>query len=68
VIAVATVQEEISFAGAYTAAFGNRPDIAIAVDVTFAKSPAAVIIGHVNLERVPHWVGVQTFIRQFSTG
>jgi putative aminopeptidase FrvX len=36
VAAVATTQEELSFAGSRTAAFGFRPSIAIAVDVTFA--------------------------------
>ncbi len=39
--AVATVQEETSFLGAYTSAFEIRPDIAIAVDGTFAKGPGA---------------------------
>ncbi len=34
--AVATVQEEIGLRGATTAAFGIDPDVAIAVDVTFA--------------------------------
>jgi endoglucanase len=37
--AVATVQEETSFLGGYTSAFQLRPDIAIAVDGTFAKGP-----------------------------
>jgi len=37
--AVATVQEEIEYAGATTSAFQLRPDLAIAVDVTFAKGP-----------------------------
>ncbi len=37
--AVATVQEETNFLGAYTSAFQLRPDIAIAVDGTFAKGP-----------------------------
>jgi endoglucanase len=36
VAAVATSQEEITFAGAYTAAFSFEPHVAIAVDVTFA--------------------------------
>jgi endoglucanase len=36
VAAVATSQEEITFAGAYTAAFSFEPQAAIAVDVTFA--------------------------------
>ena len=39
--AVATVQEETSFLGAYTSAFQLRPNIAIAVDGTFAKGPGA---------------------------
>ena len=37
--AVATVQEETSYLGAYSSAFQLRPDVAIAVDVTFAKGP-----------------------------
>jgi endoglucanase len=36
VAAVATSQEEITFAGAHTAAFSFEPQVAIAVDVTFA--------------------------------
>ena len=39
--AVATVQEEVSFGGASTSGFELRPDIAIAVDVTFGKGPGA---------------------------
>ena len=39
--AVSTVQEEIDFIGGYTSAFQLRPDLAIAVDVTFAKGPGA---------------------------
>ena len=39
--AVATVQEETNFLGAYTSAFQLQPDIAIAVDGTFAKGPGA---------------------------
>jgi len=39
--AAATVQEEIDYIGAYTSAFQLRPDLAIAIDVTFAKSPGA---------------------------
>jgi endoglucanase len=37
--AVASVQEETSFAGAYTSPYEIRPDLAIAIDVTFAKGP-----------------------------
>jgi tetrahedral aminopeptidase len=39
--AVATVQEETSYLGGYTSSFQLRPDIAIAVDGTFAKGPGA---------------------------
>jgi len=39
--AVATVQEETSFLGAYTSAFELHPQIAIAVDGAFAKGPGA---------------------------
>ncbi len=37
--AAATVQEETGHVGAYTSGFKIRPDLAIAVDVTFAKGP-----------------------------
>lgn len=39
--AAATTQEEETFAGAYTSTYQLRPQIAIAIDVTFAKSPSA---------------------------
>ncbi|HSL30235.1 MAG TPA: hypothetical protein VK900_13635 [Anaerolineales bacterium] len=39
--AVATVQEETSFLGAYSSAFELRPQIALVVDGTFAKGPGA---------------------------
>ncbi len=39
VAAVATVQEEETMGGAQTSAFQIRPDIAIAIDVTWAKGP-----------------------------
>lgn len=35
----ATVQEEVSYAGGATSAFALRPDLAIVVDVTYAKGP-----------------------------
>ncbi len=34
---MATAQEETTFLGAYTSAFAQQPDAAIAIDVTFAK-------------------------------
>jgi tetrahedral aminopeptidase len=37
VIAAATVQEEETLGGAYTSAFAARPDLAVAVDVTWAR-------------------------------
>lgn len=39
VYAAATVQEEVSFLGGKTAPYDIQPDIAIAVDVTFASGP-----------------------------
>jgi len=39
--AVATAQEEETLGGAATSAFDLHPDLAVAVDVTFAKGPGA---------------------------
>ena len=39
--AAATVQEEIEYIGAATSAFQLQPDLAIAIDTTFAKGPGA---------------------------
>jgi endoglucanase len=39
VYAVATVQEEIDLYGAATSAYAIKPDLAIAIDVTFGKQP-----------------------------
>jgi endoglucanase len=41
VVAAATVQEEVFAVGAATSAFSVRPDLAFAVDVTFAKGPGS---------------------------
>ena len=41
VIAVATVQEEVGLVGGYTSPFEIRPQIAVAIDVGFAKGPGA---------------------------
>lgn len=51
--AVATVQEEVTLAGAYTSSFDIRPDIAVAVDVTFAKGPGTSDPGAYALESGP---------------
>jgi len=42
VYAVAVAQEEITFAGARTTAYALRPDVAIAVDVTFATDQPGI--------------------------
>jgi endoglucanase len=39
VLVVATVQEELGTVGARTSAYGLRPDLALAVDATFARGP-----------------------------
>ncbi|HOU41801.1 MAG TPA: M42 family peptidase [Promineifilum sp.] len=41
VVAVATAQEETVYLGAYTSGHAQRPDIAVAIDVTHAKGPGA---------------------------
>ena len=41
VIAVATAQEETRLLGAFTSAFAQEPDAAIAIDVAFGKGPGA---------------------------
>jgi len=41
VVAVATAQEETRLLGAFTAAFSQQPDAAIAIDVTFGIGPGA---------------------------
>jgi endoglucanase len=39
--AVATTQEETTMGGAHTSAFQLRPDLAVAIDMTFGKSPGS---------------------------
>ncbi|MEJ2746503.1 MAG: M42 family peptidase [Anaerolineae bacterium] len=41
IVAVATSQEETRLLGAFTSAYSQRPDAAIAIDVTFGKGPGA---------------------------
>jgi putative aminopeptidase FrvX len=52
VIALAVVQEETTFAGALTSAFGHRPDVAIAVDVTHATDQPGVELGEITKHTV----------------
>lgn len=39
--AVATVQEEVTYAGGFTSAFQLHPSLAVSIDVTFASSPGS---------------------------
>ncbi len=48
VAAVAAVQEEITFAGSRTTAFSLAPDVAVAVDVTFATDQPGVTLGELT--------------------
>jgi endoglucanase len=48
VAAVAAVQEEITFAGSRTTAFSLEPDVAIAVDVTFATDQPGIDLGELT--------------------
>lgn len=43
VIAVATVQEEVTLGGAQTSGFELQPDLAVVIDVTFAKGPGSSV-------------------------
>ena len=55
-VGVACVQEETSFAGAYTSAFGLRPDAAVVIDVTHCSDYPGVEktrVGDVRLGRGP---------------
>jgi putative aminopeptidase FrvX len=48
VVALAVAQEETTFAGARTTAFALEPDLAIAVDVTFATDQPGVELGPIT--------------------
>jgi endoglucanase len=41
VVAVATAQEETRLLGAFTSAYAQQPEAAVAIDVTFGKGPGA---------------------------
>jgi endoglucanase len=53
VIAVATVQEEESLGGGFTSPFELRPQIAVAIDVGFAKGPGANDWRTISLSKGP---------------
>jgi endoglucanase len=63
VYACAVTQEEITFGGANTTAYTLRPDIAIAVDVTFETKPP----GHDEKEIGRHHFGTGPVITRGST-
>ncbi len=63
VAAVAAVQEEITFAGSKTTAFSLKPDLAIAVDVTFATDQPGIELG----ELTKHPLGSGPSIMRGST-
>jgi endoglucanase len=48
VVALAVVQEETTFAGSRTSAFALEPDVAIAVDVTFATDQPGIELGPIT--------------------
>jgi putative aminopeptidase FrvX len=48
VVALAVAQEETSFAGSRTSAFALEPDLAIAVDVTFATDQPGIELGAIT--------------------
>ncbi len=47
-IAMAVVQEETTFAGSRTSTYAHEPDLAIAVDVTFATDQPGVELGPIS--------------------
>ena len=52
VLALAVAQEETTFAGARTSAFGLEPDLAIVVDVTHATDQPGVELGPVTAHKL----------------
>jgi endoglucanase len=63
VCALAVAQEEITFGGARTTAYALRPDVAVAVDVTFETTPP----GHDEKELGRHRFGSGPVITRGST-
>jgi endoglucanase len=48
VVAMAVAQEETGFGGSRTSAFAHRPDVAIAVDLTFATDQPGIELGPIT--------------------
>jgi putative aminopeptidase FrvX len=48
VIALAVAQEETTFAGAHTSAYALEPDLAVAVDLTFATDQPGIELGPIT--------------------
>ncbi len=48
VVAFAVAQEETTFAGSRTSAFAHKPDLAIAVDLTFATDQPGIELGEIT--------------------
>jgi putative aminopeptidase FrvX len=48
VVALAVTQEETTFAGARTSAFAHEPDLAIAIDMTFATDQPGIELGPIT--------------------
>lgn len=63
VIAVAAVQEETGFGGSRTSAYSLEPDLAIAVDVTFATDQPGIELG----EMTKHGLGAGPVIARGTT-
>ncbi len=63
VVALAVVQEETSFAGAQTSTFALQPDLAIAVDLTFATDQPGVELGPIT----KHTIGSGPVISRGTT-
>jgi len=49
---MAVVQEETTFAGARTSAFRHEPDLAIAVDLTFATDQPGIELGPITQHKM----------------
>jgi endoglucanase len=62
--AVATVQEEVTLAGAATSPYAIAPDMVVAVDVTFAKGPGVSDYRAITMDKGPA-IGIGANIHPF---